>query len=52
MKFSRQISPGVLEIEAAITKPDQDTEHFVAQIFHITNNAPISTQQFGNQNTL
>ena len=43
---------GVLEIEAAITKPDQDTEHFVAQIFHITNNAPISTQQFGNQNTL
>jgi DNA-directed RNA polymerase specialized sigma subunit len=43
---------GVVEIEAAITKPDQPTEHFVAQIFHITNNAPISTQQFGNQNTL
>jgi hypothetical protein len=43
---------GVVEIEAAITQPDQATEHFVAQIFHITNNAPISTQQFGNQNTL
>ncbi|MGM3307542.1 hypothetical protein ACSQ6I_16500 [Anabaena sp. WFMT] len=43
---------GVVEIEAAITKPDQPTQHFVAQIFHITNNAQISTQQFGNQNTL
>jgi hypothetical protein len=43
---------GVLEVEAAITKPRDPTEHFPAQLFNITNNAPVSTQQLGNQNTV
>jgi hypothetical protein len=43
---------GVLEVEAAISKPNESTEHFPAQVFNITNNAPVSAQQIGNQNTL
>ena len=43
---------GVVEIEAAMSKPDKPTEHFPAQIFNINNNAPVTGQQFGNQNTL
>lgn len=43
---------GVLEVEAAITKPREPTEHFPAQVFNITNNAPVSGQQLGNQNTV
>ncbi|MBW4578673.1 MAG: hypothetical protein KME42_03750 [Tildeniella nuda ZEHNDER 1965/U140] len=43
---------GVVEIEAAISKPHEPTEHFPAQIFNIINNAPVAGQQFGNQNTL
>ena len=43
---------GVLEVEAAISKPSEPTEHFPAQVVNITNNAPVSAQQFGNQNTL
>lgn len=43
---------GVIEVEAAITRPSEPTEHFPAQVFHITNNASVSAQQFGNQNTL
>ncbi len=43
---------GVVEYEAAVRKPEESTEHFPAQIFNITNNATVSAQQFGNQNTL
>lgn len=43
---------GVLEVEAAISSPEEPTTHFPSQVFNINNNAPVSAQQFGNQNTL
>lgn len=48
----RILHPGIVEIESALLKPDEPTEHFPAQVFNITNNAPVTGQQFGNQNTL
>jgi len=48
----RMLHRGVVEIEAALLKPSEPTEHFPAQVFNITNNAPVTGQQFGNQNTL
>lgn len=48
----RLLHPGVREVESAIKRPNEPTEHFPAQIFNITNNAPIGGQQFGNNNTL
>jgi hypothetical protein len=46
----RLLHQGLVEAEAAITKPHEPTEHFPAQVFNITNNAPIGAQQVGNQN--
>lgn len=43
---------GVVEVESALSKPSEPTEHFPTQVFNITNNAPVAGQQFGNQNTL
>jgi len=43
---------GVVEIESALSRPDEPTEHFPTQVFNITNNAPVAEQQYGNQNTL
>jgi DNA-binding IscR family transcriptional regulator len=43
---------GICEIEAAIKKPNESTEHFPMQVFNITNNSSVGGQQFGNNNTL
>ena len=42
---------GVVEIESAMSKPHEPTEHFPAQIFNITNHGLVANQQFGNSNT-
>jgi hypothetical protein len=46
----RLLHQGLVEAEAAVKKPHEPTEHFPAQVFNITNNAPIGAQQVGNQN--
>jgi len=48
----RILHQGVREIEAAIKKPNESTEHFPMQVFNITNHGSVSGQQVGNNNTL